>query len=134
GEPPALRGPVPQYGYAPAKAEAGGAAFGSTQEGREGMTTTTLLARADRLVAQGKLIDAEITYAKAIQMPDQAAALNAYGDFLRKGGRLVQAQSMYEKVLELDSTHLDESKADAYRNLSDLAWTRGELENARQLA
>jgi len=95
---------------------------------------TEALDQADKLADEGKLTEAEAEYARLIVQTDSLDALNRYGHFLNRVGRLSQAQIMCERVAELADLRDDErSKAAAFGNLGLIYQTRGELDQAEEM-
>jgi tetratricopeptide (TPR) repeat protein len=92
------------------------------------------LAEAQELADQGKLIEAEEIFVRAAIRGTDLEAINHYGIFLMKIGRLKQAQVMYERVAELANIlGDDDSAAVAYCNLGNLFGTYGELNKAEDM-
>lgn len=80
---------------------------------------TPELAQAEQFARSGKLVDAEIAYARAIQTSRDPVAFNKTGDFLKRAGRLSEAQSMYESALNSSPTE-KQAQADAHRKLGEV--------------
>jgi tetratricopeptide (TPR) repeat protein len=90
------------------------------------------LEQAQSLVSQGRVTEAETKYARVIARGGSPDAFNLYGHFLMRGGRLLQAQVMYERVLEL--TPSDPTwQASAYSSLGLIYRIRGDHSSAEQM-
>src|SRR5260370_23283602 len=96
------------------------------------MSANDWLEQGEKLVGEGRYTQAEEAFAKALQTPARATALNRYGAFAESSGHLEQAKSLFESVLEIDPTNPDPSKAEAYRNLGHIASVRGDLDDAER--
>ena len=77
--------------------------------------TSNLLKEAEQLVSAGKLTDAELLFAKAVEGSTDSRAFLSFGDFLSETGRLAQAEKMYERAIQVSST--PEAEAEALRSL-----------------
>ena len=96
--------------------------------------TDDLLDEAERQANEGKLVEAEANFAKAITRGDDPAAFNRYGHFLRRVGRFAQAEVMYERILELsDLADAESWQAAAFGNLGLIYQARGDLDQAEQM-
>ena len=88
---------------------------------------------AERLIANGNLVDAEVLLARAVAInPTDLEAITHYGHFLLRLGRLAAAEGMYRRVGEL-SKDGSRWKARAYGNIGIILWKRGELDLAEQM-
>ncbi len=87
-----------------------------------------------RLADDGRLTDAETRFAQLTVGGTDPDALNAYGHFLRRLGRLGQAEVMHQQALDAGKA-LDrkDAIADAYANLGMIHRTRGELDKAEEM-
>ena len=90
------------------------------------------LQRADKLADEGKLVDSEVAYAKAVSRGTDPDAFNRYGLFLMRIGQLTRAQVMFERILEMP-VKKEKWVAIAYGNLGLIYQTRGDLEKAEQM-
>ncbi len=103
---------------------------GKTEEPR----ITELLDEAKKLAQAGKLTEAETRFAQATVRGDSPAAINAYGLFLYRVGRLAQAEVNFRRVLEIaESMHQEEWAAAVYGNLGLIYKSRGQLAEAEQM-
>jgi len=100
-----------------------------------------LVVRARELAQQGRVVESETAYARAIARGNDPDAFNSYGELLQQLGRLSQAQVMFERVLELSDSG-DETeevatgeawKGIAYGNLGELYRLRGDLPMAEKM-
>ncbi len=83
---------------------------------------------------KGKLLEAEEYFARAAIRGNNPAAVNEYGLFLIRIGRLSQATVMFERVLELaDLVENQEWQAASYGNLGNVYKTRGDLGKAEEM-
>ena len=102
--------------------------------GAAGEVPSRTLAEAERLIKDGRLTDAEVLLAGAAIKGDSPDAVNAYGHFLQRVGRLAQAQDMYERLLGIgQQTHDDAWQAVAYGNLGLIHRTRDNLDEAEKM-
>lgn len=92
-----------------------------------------LLEEAESLADQGRLTEAETKFAQAIAKGNDPDAFKRYGDFLKRVGRLSQAQVMYERVLELSKEAGESWKSIGYGSLGQLYRIRGDLELAEKM-
>lgn len=91
------------------------------------------ISTAERLAKQGRHTEAEALFAKSVASVDNAKAIWAYGNFLKTAGRLVQAESMYKRLLELATERNDEFWiARALANLGSVLHYRGRFNEAEQ--
>ncbi|MCP4245784.1 MAG: tetratricopeptide repeat protein [bacterium] len=128
GTPAKVQGPPPMPAPEPVVPDAEPA---RTDEARD---NDDLLSQAQRLAEEGNLIDAEAKFAKAIARGDSPDALNRYGHFLRRVGRLAQAEVMYDRILELtDLPDREKWSAIAHGNLGLVCQTRGETDRAEKM-
>jgi Tfp pilus assembly protein PilF len=93
-----------------------------------GVEISPAAAEAERLANEGKLVEAEIAFVSAIAGKADLDAINRFGHFLRRLGRLGQSQQMYERLLELAPD--DTWKAAALGNLGLIELARGNLDAA----
>ena len=91
-----------------------------------------ILVKAEQLAGEGHLTDAETTFAQAVVKGNDPDALNSYGSFLRRVGRLSQAKGMYEQVLGMSGV-ADVWKSAAYGNLGQLYRTLGDFEKSEEM-
>ncbi len=92
---------------------------------------TGMLTEADALADAGRLTEAEVLYARAAVSGNSLEAINAYGHFLSRIGRLAQAEAMYERCQELAQAADDRSwLAASYGNLGTVYQRRGDLAQA----
>ncbi|MDX9911521.1 MAG: tetratricopeptide repeat protein [Phycisphaerales bacterium] len=87
--------------------------------------SSSLVTEAERLANEGKLVEAEVTFAETTTGRADLDAINRFGHFLHRLGRLSQAEMMYTRLSELSGT--DESNAIALGNLGLIEQTRGNL-------
>ncbi len=92
-----------------------------------------VIEQADSLVAQGRLTDAETLFARALAKDNEPGTAIQYARFLRRLGRLSQAQALLEGVLERTTEGEEHWKAGAYNYLGMLYRDRGELDRAEQM-
>jgi tetratricopeptide (TPR) repeat protein len=93
-----------------------------------------LLNDADRLAEHGKFVEAETKFAQAVVAANDVDALNRYGNWLVRIGRLAQAEVMYLRVCELgELLARPEWEAVGCGNLAHIYQTRGDLIRAEQL-
>jgi len=93
-----------------------------------------LLDHAEVLTNEGRISEAESSFAQAIVAGNDPEAFNRYGHFLARLGRLDQARIMYERVLVLAEAAGSEIwKAKAYGNLGLIYRTRDELDRAEEI-
>ena len=92
-----------------------------------------LIVRAEQLADEGHLTDAETLFAQAVVKGNDPDALNSYGNFLRRVGRLSQAKSMYQQALKLAEHGDDVWKSLAYGNLGELYRTLGDLDESEAM-
>lgn len=92
-----------------------------------------LLHEAIRLADAGRLAGAEACYGLAVARGDDPRAFLEYGKFLRRVGRIAQAEAQFQRALDY-ATHArdDKLKARAMLQLGLLAQTRGDFELAEQ--
>ena len=91
------------------------------------------LDQAQQLADEGRLTDAEAIFARLIVAENDPDAFNRYGHFLKRVGRLAQAEVMYQRVLKLAETSGEEWSAIAYGNLGVIYRIRGELDQAEEM-
>jgi tetratricopeptide (TPR) repeat protein len=92
-----------------------------------------LLVRAEELADEGQLTDAETMFAQAVVKGNDPDALNSYGNFLRRVGRVSQAKGMYEQALKIGSEVDEVWKSVAYGNLGELYRTLGNLDKSEEM-
>ncbi|HEX9952266.1 MAG TPA: tetratricopeptide repeat protein [Rubricoccaceae bacterium] len=96
--------------------------------------TDDLTKQAETLAQEGKIVEAEALFAKAIVRGDDAKAFNAYGLMLKRVGRLDQSQTMFKRVIELATETADEGLiATGYGNLGNVLKTRGDFDGAEAM-
>lgn len=92
-----------------------------------------LLHEAIRLADSGRLAGAEACYGLAVARGDEPRAFLEYGKFLRRVGRLAQAEAQFQRALEYATQARDDKlKARAMLQLGLLAQMRGDFELAEQ--
>jgi tetratricopeptide (TPR) repeat protein len=104
--------------------------------GAKGVTSGSyvLIDEAEHLASEGRLVEAETKFAEAIVAGNDAVALNRYGHFLVRVGRLDQASVMYQRVLQLgDLSNEDLWRSVGYGSLGVIYQTRGELGRAEEM-
>ncbi|MDZ4262128.1 MAG: tetratricopeptide repeat protein [Pseudomonadota bacterium] len=95
---------------------------------------TGMLAEADALADAGRLTEAEALYARGAVSGNSLEAINAYGHFLIRIGRLAQAEAMFERCQELAQAAEDrEWLAASYGNLGIVYRTQGDLDQAEAM-
>ncbi|MCK4783356.1 MAG: tetratricopeptide repeat protein [Desulfobacteraceae bacterium] len=100
----------------------------------ETYTNISLINEANKLADEGKNIEAEALYAKAVITGNDMVALNSYGSFLLNIGRLAQAEITYGRVLELsESKDYELGRAVALGNLGLICQMQGDLEKAERM-
>ncbi len=89
---------------------------------------------ADAWVAanEGRLVDAEVLFAKATTGVVDPWAVLSYGVFLDRIGSLVRAEALFERALEIAGDDRG-AVAAAYGNLGLIYKTRGDLEQAESM-
>ena len=93
----------------------------------------TLLEEAHDLANIGEVVEAESRFARAATETDSPFALNAFGNFLMRVGRLDQAEKQYNRAIQLAETLRDnEAKAGVYGNLGLIYQIRGDLDKAEK--
>ena len=103
-----------------------------TQDESSSDETDKAIAEADRLADAGKLVEAETAYAREA-VKGTPFAINAYGHFLRRVGRLSQAQAMYERVAEIGKARHPGWLAIAYGNIGLIFRERGAMKDAERM-
>ncbi len=88
--------------------------------------------KAETLAGNGKLIEAEDLFVRAVVRGNDFYALDSYGQFLRRAGRLAQAEVMFERILEMAGDEFRAWKAEAISGLSCIEMDRGNLEEAEE--
>ena len=91
-----------------------------------------LLGEAKKLANEGKLVEAEVLFSKAITR-GHPEAWRQFGNFLSRLGRLRQAEAMYEHVVKLAEEHGKKWEAQGLNNLGLIYQRRGELEKAEDM-
>ena len=85
-----------------------------------------LLDKAESLANKGKLTEAEAIFSRAVIKGNDPAALNQYGNFLLRLGRMDQAKKSFEQALAVSrSTGNKRSATDALGNLGNLYFFLG---------
>jgi tetratricopeptide (TPR) repeat protein len=92
-----------------------------------------LLLKAEQLADSGNLTDAENAFARAAINSKDGDALNSYGSFLQRVGRLFQVREIYEQVVKMGSEIDEKWKSIAFGNLGQLYRTLGDLERAEEM-
>ena len=93
-----------------------------------------LLKKAEKFANEGKITEAETMYSEAVVRSNAPAAINAYGIFLRRLGRLGQAEVMYKRVMEIaENIKNEEWKSIALGNLGNIYSTFGDLIKAEEM-
>lgn len=99
-----------------------------------GLVRAELIAEGKRLADAGRAAGAESCFALAVARADDPGAFLEYGKFLRRVGRLAQAEEMFHKALSFAQQRQDaEVIAAAYSCLGMLAQMRGDLAGAEQM-
>ena len=108
--------------------EVSGMAVGREPQAPEKREMNDSLKEAWQLADQGRLTDAEAKFAELAVMGTSAEALTEYSWFLRRVGRLTQAEEMREKSLEIDEklNRLEDVASD-HGNLGDAPADRGDV-------
>ncbi|MCH8275522.1 MAG: tetratricopeptide repeat protein [Armatimonadetes bacterium] len=89
---------------------------------------------AMHLAEEGQLTEAETKFAQAVVSADDPVALNRYGHFLQRIGRLAQAEVMHERVIELGASIGNEAwQSVGFGSLGAIYQTRGDLDKAEQM-
>ncbi len=89
---------------------------------------------AERLANKGRLVEAEILFARAaVSGKNKLDALNRYGQFLLRRGRLRLAEEMYLRLIEFAEPGLQEWIALSYGNLGLIYRTLGKLPQAEKM-
>ncbi len=92
------------------------------------LSSTLLLGEVARLADSGQLTDAEAILAEAVAANTDPKAINRYGHFLMRLGRLDQAEVIYRWALKLDLPGIHAAKS--YGNLGVIYRLRGDLDKA----
>ena len=93
-----------------------------------------LIEEAESLADEGRLADAEAKFATAILKQPAAEDLLSYGRFLKRVGRLEQAQVMFSEARRIAiASHDERSLATAYGHLGIVMKTRGDLDGAEAM-
>lgn len=93
-----------------------------------------LIEEAERLADEGRLSDAEAKFATAILKQPAAEDLLSYGRFLRRVGRLQQAQVMFSEAKRIAiASHDERSLAGTYGHLGMVMRIRGDLDGAEAM-
>lgn len=93
----------------------------------------TTVEEAKKLADEGKVAEAEVLFAKAAVNQGDPYVYTAYGHFLRRVGRLGQAQVMYEQALDISTkVNYETGVAASYGNLGLIYQTKGDLAKARE--
>jgi tetratricopeptide (TPR) repeat protein len=94
----------------------------------------TLLQEAHDFANAGEIVEAESGFARAATVTESPYAINAFGNFLMRVGRLDQAEKQYNRAIQIaDERRDDEAKAGVYGNLGLIYQIRGDLDNAEKL-
>jgi tetratricopeptide (TPR) repeat protein len=98
------------------------------------LVRTELISEGKRLADAGRVAAAESCFALAVARGDDPGAFIEYGKFLRRVGRLAQAQEMFERALKFAQTRNDSAiMAAACSCLGLLAQLRGDLSGAESM-
>ena len=93
-----------------------------------------LVKKAKEYAQDGKLVDAEVSFSKALMEEASSFVLLSYSDFLILQGRLDQAKSMMDKASELAKKEKDEvNLSAALSRIGRFFSTRGDLEVAEEM-
>src|ERR1039457_4608247 len=92
-----------------------------------------LLQEAEQFVSQGRLTDAELAFARAVEAGRSPEALIKFADFLVSNGRLSEARDTYKEATRLPEAFAEDVKAAAFRGLGHIAWMRREFEDAEKM-
>src|SRR6266571_5375024 len=92
-----------------------------------------LLAEAERFVSEGRLTDAELAFARAVEAGPSPDALIKFADFLLSTGRRSEARDTYREATHLPGPYAKDVKAAAFRGLGRIASVRGETDNAEKM-
>jgi tetratricopeptide (TPR) repeat protein len=96
-----------------------------------GLVRAELIAEGKRLADSGRAAGAESCFALAVARGDDPGAFIEYGKFLRRVGRLAQAQELFERALAFATQRQDtEVMAASYSSLGMLLQLRGDLAGA----
>jgi tetratricopeptide (TPR) repeat protein len=88
---------------------------------------------AKKLAFDGRLTEAETLFARAVATNNDLEAFFSYGVFLSQIGRLAQAKTKYERVIELAEAQGEPVwKARSLNNLGNDYKTRGDFEEAEK--
>jgi tetratricopeptide (TPR) repeat protein len=98
------------------------------------LVRTELIAEGKRLADAGRVAAAESCFALAVARGDDPGAFIEYGKFLRRVGRLAQAQEMFERALRFAQQRNEAAvMAAACACLGLLAQLRGDLSGAESM-
>src|SRR5262245_11243952 len=98
------------------------------------LVRTELISEGKRLANAGRIAAAESCFALAVARGDDAGAFIEYGKFLRRAGRLDQAQEMFERALRFAQQRQEPAvMAAAYSCLGLLMQLRGDLSGAESM-
>jgi tetratricopeptide (TPR) repeat protein len=105
-----------------------------SDEDTQEVETNPLVAKARRLADEGRLTEAETAFARATAGRQDPDALIDYASFLRRIGRLEQAEALLEAAREVaDERNDDKASAKALRGLGNVFLSRGELAEAEAM-
>jgi tetratricopeptide (TPR) repeat protein len=87
-----------------------------------------------KLANEGRLTEAEVEFSKSTVGNQNPIALIEYGSFLKRLGRLEQAEVMLKSALEIAKERQDETAiAEVYRGLGKLLYIQEDLAGAEQI-
>ena len=87
---------------------------------------------AERLANEGRLVEAEVLFAKAISNRNPSACI-AYANFLERLGRLSQAEAMYERAGEFATPENRKWESKSLNGLGLIYQIRGDLDQAEAM-
>lgn len=94
----------------------------------------SLVSEAERLADEGELVDAEITFSRAIAGRSDPDALVRFGRFLYRVGRDRQAKAMFERALELHGVGEDQGwRVEAFIELGTIYRDDGAIKAAHRV-
>ena len=103
-------------------------------ETRQELATSEIISKAHELARQGKLVDAEIAFSKAIVNDPSAKNLLSYAQFLTLTGQLDKTMVMLEQALKLSESEADEiMRANTFNAVGIVFRIRGDLEGAEEM-
>lgn len=97
-------------------------------------TANDLVEEAKKLAFEGRLTEAETLFARAVASKNDLSTLFSYGLFLSQLGRLAQAKTKYERVINLaDEVYEPVWKARALNSLGNDYKSREDLDEAEKM-